>query len=88
MIEDCVGVCRSYVVLTSISSLSDLLFGSNEALGVLQSRAHVMTGKIRTCCRGFQNSVVACVDQQVQEGNGDSVLWQPWTTPKCRTVGR
>ena len=48
---------------TSLSSSSGLRFNSNEPLGVLWSRAHVVNGKIRACYRGFLDPVVACVNQ-------------------------
>ena len=44
-----------------MSSFFGLIFGSNGALGVLQSRAHAMTGNIHACFRGFQHSIVSTV---------------------------
>ena len=36
----------------------------------------MMNGKIRACCRGFQDPVVAC---KYNKGFDDRVLRQPWT---------
>ena len=59
---------------TSLSSSFVLFSGSNEALGVLHSRAHVM--KIRAGCRGFQDPVASVLQVYIKYNMefGDRIL--------------